>query len=208
MKIFDVDGPIYKLMSSLTDVFVLSICWLIGSIPIVTIGVSTVALFDVTLRMVDNEEGYVGKQFFKAYKANLKQGFILGLITILCAYVIYLDVQFLGAKSQGSFVLMVMTIVTIFVFVCSLLYAYPLAARYENTIRQILRNSFRISMKYNVKTLLLIVVLVIEIAAFLWNMTTVILGILIGPACLAYTISSISKPIFKMIEKDNKSEEA
>lgn len=208
MKIFDVDGPIYKLMSSITDVFVLSICWLIGSIPIVTIGVSTVALFDVTLRMVDNEEGYVGKQFFKAYKANLKQGMILGLITLFCSYVIYLDIQFLGANTKGSIMLMVMTIVTIFVFVCSIIYAYPLAARYENTVRQILRNSFRISMKYSVKTLILVVVLIIELAAFSWNLTTMLVGILIGPACLAYTTSSMAKPIFKLIEKDNRSEEA
>lgn len=208
MKLFDVDGPIYKLMTSITDVFILSLCWIIGSLPIVTMGVSTIALYDVTLRMVDGEEGYVGKQFFKAYKANLKQGIILGLITLFCAYVIYLDTQFLGAKTNGSIFLMIMTIVTIFVFLCSILYAYPLAARYDNTVRQFLRNSFRISMKYNVKTLILVVVLAIEVIAFMWNLTTLFLAVLIGPGCIAYTVSAMAKPIFKQIEKDNKAEEA
>ena len=41
--------------------------------PIFTIGSTTCAAFSVTLKMVDDEEGYVGKMFIKAFKENLKQ---------------------------------------------------------------------------------------------------------------------------------------
>ena len=43
------------------------------SLPIFTIGATTCAAFSVTLKMVDDEEGYVGKMFIKAFKENLKQ---------------------------------------------------------------------------------------------------------------------------------------
>lgn len=207
MKLFDLDGPIYKFMTALTNVFLLSLCWLVGSILIVTIGVSTVALFDVTLRMVDDEEGYVVKQFIKAYKQNLKQGLLLGIITLVCSYVIYLDVQILKALTEGSIILMIVAIVTIFVFVCSLVYAFALTARYENSVPRILKNSFRIAMKYPGRTVGMLVVVAIEVAAFAWNLTLMFLGVLIAPACIAFTMSAFSKPIFEMIEKDNASEE-
>lgn len=207
MKLFDVDGPIYRFMSSLTNVFFLSLCWFIGSIPIITIGVSTVALFDVTLRMVDDEEGYVVRQFWKAYKSNIKQGIGLSIITLLCSYIFYLDSQILKALPQGSIILMIVTIVTLFIFVFSLIYAFPLTARYENTLPNIMRNSFRISMKYFLKTIGLIVLVVLEAACFAWNLTLIFIGLLIAPACIAYTISVFAKSTFLKIEKDNKSGE-
>ena len=97
MKFFSVDGPVYRFMSSLFHVLLLNLCFLLTSIPIVTIGASAVALFDVMLRMVDDEEGYVVKQYFKAFKANWKQGVPLGILNLIAAYAVYLDFQFYHA---------------------------------------------------------------------------------------------------------------
>lgn len=206
MKFFSVDSPIYKFMTALTDVFVLSMCWLLCSIPIVTMGASTVALFSVTLKMVDNEEGYVARQFFKAFKENLKQGIILGLITMLCAYVIWMDFQIFEAMENGSILIPIIGILSVFLFVFSLAYAYPLTARYENTVPRILKNSFRISMKYIGKTVGMLALTALELAAFSWNLTMIFIGILIGPACICYSMSAFAKNIFLKIEKDNASE--
>lgn len=207
MKLFNVDGPLHRMMSALTDIFILSMCWMIGSLPIITAGISTVALFDVTLRMVDHEEGYVARQFIKAYKSNVKQGFLLGFITVFCFYVMFLYSQILHLLADGSIVLMIVAIVTGYLFVCSLLYAYPLTARYKNSVPRILKNSARISMKYFWQTVLLVFVVVVELITFWWNLTTLFIGILIGPALIAYTISVVAKDLFLKIEKDNASGE-
>lgn len=206
MKIFDIDGPLYKLMTSLMNVFLLSLCVIVSCIPIVTAGAGIVAGHDVALRMVDNEEGYIVKQFFKAFKNNFKQGFILELITLVGAYAIYLDFQIFKAIPNGSIIVAAVGILWIFIYVFSLLYAYPQVARYENTLPKILRNSFRISMKFFPRSIGVVLLLAIETAAFAWDTTTLFMGIIIGPGCLIYTVASTAKGIFKIIEKDTAAE--
>ncbi len=202
MKFFSVDSPIYKFMVTVKDLFLINLCWLIGSLPVVTAGISTVAAFDVTLRMVDQEEGYVMRQFWKAYKANWKQGLPMGLMAMFCAYILYLDIQINKISEKGSFTLIIFGMVTAFLFLFSFLYAFALAARYENTLMRTIRNSFRISMKYFVRTIFTVFVVAVEVAFFFWNMTTLFLGVIIGPAVVIYTIAAMGKPVFRMVEKE------
>ena len=60
----------------------LNFLWLLFSLPIVTIGASTAAAFSVTLKMVDEREGYIAKQFWTAFQGNLKQGIPTGLLNL------------------------------------------------------------------------------------------------------------------------------
>ena len=179
MKLFNIDGPLYKFMTALTNVFILSMCFVIGSIPIVTVGASLTALFDVALKMVDEEEGYIARQFFKAYRANIKQGTVLGLIFLLCIYVIYLDFEIFNKIPDASIVLLIFGIISTFIFTFSFIYAFPLNARYVNVIPVILRNSFRISMKFIGRTVMILILVALETALFWWNLVIIFIGFLI-----------------------------
>lgn len=202
MKLFSVDGALYKFMDNLTSVFKINILWLVFSLPIVTCGAATIAAFDVTMKMVDEEEGYVGRQFLKAFKANLKRGIPMGMLGLLCMYVVWLDFSLFSQLESSPMILLVMGIIGAFVFALGFLYAFPLQARYENTILRTLENSFNISLKYFVRTLFLIVLVAIELVIIFWNKTTIFVGILIGPACIIYTISGVAKYIFRELEKE------
>lgn len=205
MKLFRVDGPIYNFMDTLKNLFLINVCLIIFSIPIVTFGAAVVAAYDVTLRMVKNEEGYVTRQFFQAFKANIKQGCILGLITLGCAEVVWLDYQLATKIEDASIFVMIFGMVSAFVFFFSLLYAFPQVARYNNKLSRILKNSFRISMKYIFRTVILVIVLALEIAASMWNMTTLFIAVIIGPAFYIYTTSFMANAIFIDLEKEAKS---
>ena len=202
MRFFGIDSPLYKFMTTLLNVFLLSFCVVIGSLPIVTVGASVVAGFSVGLRMVANEEGYIVRQFFKAYKENLKQGIPLGLIALLCAYVIYLDTEIVSKVENVSIFAIMFMMVSAAVFTFTLLYSFALTARYENTLMRILKNSFRISMKFFVRTLALVFLLVLEVLAFLWNYTTIFIGIILGPALMILTVCLFARPIFMKLEGD------
>lgn len=203
MKIFDIDGPIYKLMTSLTNLLVISICFWLSCATVVGAGAGAVAAFYVCLKLVDNEEGYIGKQFFQSFKSNLKQGFALELITILCFEVVYMDFRMFELSEKSPIILPIMGIIGIFIFTFSLLYAYPQVARYENKLLYIIKNSFRISIRYFGRSVLVVFAVAVEICAFLWNGTMLFIGFLIGPGCIFYTISSVAKKIFIKIEKNN-----
>lgn len=206
MKLFDVDGPLYRFMTTLWDMMKLNFLWLIFSLPIVTIGASTVAAFAVTNKMAEEKEGYVGRQFLEAFRSNWKQGIPMGLLALVAAYAVYLDFEL--QRVTESMLLQVVGIVSAVVLLSAFLYAFALCARYENTIKNMLLNSIQITVRYFPRTIGLVVVLAIELVVFFFNSTTLFFMVLIGPASIMYTISSFAMFIFRRIESSNETKEA
>ena len=202
MKFFSVDSAFYKFLVRLWDMVVINFLWVLFSLPVITIGASTVAAFSVTLKMVDEHEGYVGRQFVKAFKANLKQGIPLGLLALFCAYVVYLDFELFNKIEGNPMILLIFGILAIAVFGAAFIYAFALSARYANTLIRTLQNSVEITIRYFVRTLALLAVLAVEIVVFWFNSTTVFFFLLIGPACLIFTISGFAMYMFRQIEKE------
>lgn len=202
MKFFGVDSSFYKFMQRLWDIIQVNFFWVIFSIPIITIGASTAAAFNVCLHMVDDEEGYIAKEFLKGFKENWKQGTVLGIISLVAVYAVYLDVQLFEAVEDNPIIFLIAAIISGILFALCLLYAFPLMARYQNTLGKIFRNSFEISRRYAGRTLFLILILAVEALVWFFNSTTVFIGFFIGPACMIYTIAGMSLRIFQIIEKE------
>lgn len=202
MKFFSVESFFYRFLMKFLDVLKLNFMWILFSLPVVTVGASTVAAMSVALKMVDDEEGYIGRSFLKAFKENWKQGTILWVITVIACYAVYLDFQLFEAVPENPVLFLVIGMVSAFVIILALLYSYPLLARYENTLFKTIQNSLDISRKYFGRTLLLIVVVGVEFLVFQFNSTMIFFGIIIGPAFVIFTIASFSKRIFQEIEKE------
>lgn len=203
MSFFSVDSPLYKFMSRLMDMFKLNCMWLLCSIPIVTMGASTAAAYTITLKMVNDEEGYIAGPFWREFKRNLKKGSILGMVGMVACYALYLDFQLFHAAKEHNVVFLVIGIVGIYLVYMHLVYAFPLLARYENSVVNTMRNSYSIAAKFLGRTVFLAALLAVEIGIFLWNTTTYFVGFLLGPACIILTISGFARSFFTIIEREN-----
>ena len=206
MSIFSTDGKLYKAMVMLTNIVTIQFCWLICCLPVVTAGAATVAAYTVIFRVIDGTEGYVFKDFFKAFAQNWKQGTILWLITAVAIYALYLDAQILTKSEDPSIALIVVSIVSFAAVFFSLLYAYPLCAKYENKFYKHIQNSFLLATQHIGKTLLLLLVLAVEIGACLWNKVTLILLLIVGPAIFMCTVAGTAKKIFAINDQRIQSE--
>lgn len=202
MKFFSVESPLYKFMQSLWDILKLNFMWIIFCIPIVTIGGSTIAAFSVLLRMSEDQEGNVIKDFWKAFKENWKQGILIGLLPPICFEAVFLDFQLYNAVEKGGLGILIVGCFSAYIFIFCLIYVFPLLARYDNTVINSIKNSFRIGMKFFGRTFLLLVIIALEVLIIFWNPTTKFVGALIGPACIMYTISGVAMHIFRKIEED------
>lgn len=202
MKIFSTDGIIYKLMQNLTAMLKVNFLWMLFSLPLITLGGATIAASDVFMKMAEGEEGYIGRQFVESFKKNFKNGIPYGLLALFCGYVVWLDFSLFEQIEGNPWILLVAGIVSIFAFTMSLLYAFALQARYENTLIRTLKNSSDIATKYFVRTLTLIVALFVQVMLFSWNAVTMFVGFCIGPACLIYTTSSYAIIFFRELEKE------
>lgn len=207
MKFFSVDSPIYKFMNRLFDIFKLNMMWLLCSIPIVTMGAATTAAYTITLKMIDEKEGYIAGPFWKEFKANLKKGSIMGIILLVGIYAIYLDIQLYQHAERNNTLFLIVAIAGIFLLVMHMIYAFPLLARYENSVINTLRNSYSIAAKFLGRTFFLLFLLLLEALVFDWNYATRFLNILVGPATMMLTVSGFAMQFFRIIERENEMKE-
>lgn len=202
MKFFSPDGMVYKIMQGLWNIVKINFLWMIFSLPIVTLGGATIAAFDVTMRLQNGEEGYVGRDFLESFKKNFKTGIPYGLLLLLCAYVVWLDFSLFEQIEGNPVILLIMGMVAAFVFTLSFLFAFALQARYENTLINTLKNSADISVRYFVRTLTLLVAIAVQVVLFYWNAVTMFIGFLVGPACVIYTIAGYARIFFRELEQE------
>lgn len=201
--LFSTDSKLYRFMCRLTDLVKLNLLWLVFSLPIVTIGISTIAAHYVALKIAEGQEGYIFQDFIKAFKENWKQGIPMSFITVICLWALYVDFQLIANAEEHQVLFLITGIVAAYIFVFTMLYAFALLARYQNTLLNTLRNGFNISMRYFLRSMLLVIIVAIELAAMLWNTKTMILIVIIGPAFVMLTVCSVAINIFRDIEIKN-----
>lgn len=202
MSFFSPEGGLYRFISRFWDIVKLSVLWIVFSIPIVTLGPATVAAFSVTMKMIDESEGYVAHQFVKEFKKNIRNGIPLGLLFLVCVEVVNFDFQMFQKDEGNPMMPLIFGIIALFVFMMGFVYAFALSARYENTLFRTIKNSADIATRYFVRTLSLFFILFVEIMLIFFNLTTLFVGALIGPGCIFLTISGYAVPFFREIEKE------
>ena len=141
MKFLTYDGPLAQAVRLLWHYFILNLCFILCSMPIVTIGAALTALYSVTLSSPEDTD-YVNK-YFSAFRSNFKQATIIWLIVLIplslllvCTY-LTLVVAF-----PGNSMFRAAELVLIVILVTFLSYVFPLQARYDNPLKITLRNAF------------------------------------------------------------------
>ena len=82
----------WRFFSRIGDLFILTLFWTLTSLPLVTIGASTTALFYVCLKIHNHEEGTLWQMYKKSFCANIKQGTFIWLLYVFVA----LDAMIVG----------------------------------------------------------------------------------------------------------------
>ena len=90
-RFFNPENRFWAFMERVTDICVLSFFWFLFSIPVVTAGAATTALFQYTLRLTADEEGYVWKTFREGFKKNFGQATILWIGAVLVGAFLVFD---------------------------------------------------------------------------------------------------------------------
>lgn len=203
--IFNLDNGVMRFFSRVFDIVVLNILFLIGCIPIVTIGASLTAMYSITLKMVRNEESHIVRGFIKDFKLNFKQGTIVGMISIIIALFIIIDLKIISIIGDDKLkILQVLCyIVAIWAYIIAL-YSFPIIARFVHTTKEVFKNSFMISIVNFKWTILLILINIPFILMLLYSEVSMLLFftilIICGFSGLALIQSFIFRKIFEKYE--------
>lgn len=79
--VFNPDSPMMRALGVVWDLIVLNLLFLVCCIPVVTIGPAITALHYVTTKMAGEKDGTpVVGNFFKSFRANFRQGVLMGIL--------------------------------------------------------------------------------------------------------------------------------
>ncbi len=203
-----VDSPVIQKGIKFTNLLLLNLFWIIGSIPLITVGSSTIAAFSVTLKIAeDREEPAIARQFWSAYLKNMKHGIPLSLMLAAVIYILWLYWQLFNNLENGLGFLILGLLLVIFVIGHGL-YICPIEARYQNSLFKNLNNARRITSRFFLKSLGLLVTLIVQVLLFTQiSYVLLYIGIFCLPILMIYTTSKIVMPIFRQLEKDSKADD-
>ena len=159
-NLFNMDNAFFRFMGKLFDVVALNLVFIIVCIPLVTIGPAISALYYASVKSIRRDRSYPIKEFFKAFKRDFKQSFIVGLILVLAAAIIYVDIRFVVDYIKNDFtamryVYLVIGLVISFISV----YIFPLISRFSLKISGLFRLSFYLAIRHLLTTIVSIILL-------------------------------------------------
>ncbi len=145
MSFFNPDNWLWRFFSRLADYFFVSACWLVCSLPLVTMGSASIALYDTVAHCIRGEEGGMIKRFFRTFKNELLRGILLTVIFAVVAFALNMGYQILTQASQGNQAITVLSIV----YFCAMFiplgigcWALALESRFVYSLGQLLKNAF------------------------------------------------------------------
>lgn len=159
---FNYDNKFVSAFNQIINVFCLSLFFLFSSIPIFTIGASGSALYYTMNKVVRHNRGYIWHEYWSSFRANFKQGTVVGLIFLVFAALMGVDLYVLRIMAAAGSALSQLWIVFVMLLIFELmvwLYVYPNIARFTNTNRAIIKNSMIMAIANLPQTILMLVIL-------------------------------------------------
>ncbi len=140
--IFGYDSPLMTALTSVGDCICLSVLWIVFSLPVVTLGASTTALYSAAHHVIRRKEGGLWRHFWGAFREDLKRTTLAGLAVLALMALLTVDIFVLrGIKMSGGrfgnlyYVVLVLWCLGITWAV----YAAAYAARFNGSIKDTLK---------------------------------------------------------------------
>lgn len=186
--------------------FALNICFVITSLPIVTIGASLTALYRMMFRIQKHDDYTVVKEYFAEFKSNFKRGTIAWLLIILAVVIMWGQYTYI-CNFQGGMATFyeLLLIVEGVAFMVDIPFVFPLLAYFDNSVVNTFKNSFLLAIS-NLGSWLKI--FITWTAAFVFGvgyemifLNIWYLWLLILFGLLTYISSVVAKKVFDKVKK-------
>ena len=193
--IFDLDGSLMRALNGFADMIVMSLWWLVGCLPIVTIGASTTALYYAAMKSV-NREGTVTRNFWKSYRENLKQAVIIELILVALGILTYLVYQMAFGAAGGVGVVRLIFQLLFFIYLVVGSLVFPVLSRFIMTIPQLFHNVIVMSIGDVPRTFVIVVINLIPLLLIFLRIDWFIIALPLLVALVPGTVASLNTMLF------------
>lgn len=191
------ESLIFRIGNKVFDVIAVSLLWFVCSIPVITAGASTTALYDTVFKNIRQNRGYCYKGFFKCFKENFKNTVPASIIFAILTVVSMWDISL--ALSGGS-VISGYQITFFILWILAMTWAiwtFALTARFENNWKNTLKNGLLMFFAHLPVTLGMAVIFALS-AMLVWDIPILIVVLPVGGMLLnSFMLEKVFKRYIK-----------
>lgn len=194
-------NPVLDFINTLCNFVALNLLFLITCLPVFTIGAALSSLYYVTLREARGEYGYLIRPYLREFVRNLKKGTAaFAVLAAAGAALVFCLAFWFSLGTALSACVTGLLAVALLVWLMTVTYTFPLIGRFENTVRQTLKNAFCLMMSNVRPTLWLLLIYVLALCLCWFLPLMKLLMVLFGFAFIAYCQSYVLKGVFEPYE--------
>lgn len=183
-------------LTAVIDIITAGLLWLVCSLPLVTIGAASAALYYSVVKCIRHERGGLTKSFFKAFRRDFKTATLLWLIFLAAGLLFAADVYAFEKMVGGA--LGTVGKILLAALLAFFPWVFAFVSRFSNTVGGTLRYCGYLALR-NIGTTLL---MLLELAGFgliVWLMPPLTV-LLPGLVCLLLSLHI--EPVFKPLTAD------
>lgn len=169
MKKLSIENPFFEFMGRTGDIMITNILFLICSVPVVTMGASISAMYQVFKEM--KEDTYISafRTFRETFISSLKKSIPVWLLSFITGAILVFDLMFV-TKAQNSFFWHMTGMVTgclMFLWLLVMRWLFPAALFRENTLKDAIKKSMFLAVRNFPYTLLMVILDLIPVICFI-----------------------------------------
>ena len=193
---FNAENWLWKPLGALGDLVVLSLLWTVFSVPVVTIGPASAALYDAAVHSIRRREDTVIARFLTAFRREVKQGIVTTLIALAAgALIFFAPLLVFNRQDAWPFIFAAWWLLGFFLL-CVLCWLFPALSRFTMGTGPLLSASLRLAFGHILRS----VPMAALWAVALWAGLRFIAPFFVCPALAALLCSRLIEPIFKKYE--------
>ena len=205
-SIFNTDNLFMRICEKILDLVTVNLLFLLSCLPLVTIGIAKISLYETLFEIKGARRVKVTAMYMQAFRKNWKVGLKLGLLELLLVGISLFDLVLFWKQETMLFQMLKATCIGVIIFTSLLfLCIYPLAAKFEMTVKDILQTGL-IMVSLHFPWFFLMIALLAVIVFFLSSSGFVLLlgftlFVLIGFAALGFLQLPIMETIFNKYKR-------
>lgn len=178
-NLFNIENPVMQFLFKVCDMMILNVLFILSCIPVFTAGAALSALYTMSFRILRGREGYIVRDYFKAFAANFKQATPIWIGCVLLFLFMRYDSLIIHSMDSGmGQVISVLFYAIVLVLAAMFLYLWPILAYFVCTTKQVVKNALYMCLGHLPWTALLL--LYFGLIWFIMTRSTLTLGIVVA----------------------------
>lgn len=155
-RLFDINNPLMRFLIAFFDMMALSVLWVVFSLPVITMGAASTALYSSAYHHIRKGNDYLWSSFWTPFKENFKRSTLCWLVELAVLGLLAVDALILRSLIVKGYPMGWMYGVTLGLLLLALtwtVYVAAYSARFNGTVKDVLRFSLMLLRAHPIRML-------------------------------------------------------